>query len=120
MKIRSKRSGPLVIADARLRLAPGEVVEIETPSRQLEDALTRDLVERVDDETPVGVAGRIGPPSVDLPTDYERLSASEAIEYIEDEEDQAKLNRILQAEKRKTVLDALRTKLEEVTAGADQ
>ena len=119
MKIRSKRPGPLVIADARLRLLPGEVVEVETSTRQVDDALARGLVERVSDETPVGVA-ETPEPSVDLPTDYERLSAAEAIEYIEDEEDQGKLNQILRAEKRKTVMDALRKKLEEATTGASE
>ena len=119
MKIRNKRPGPLVIADAKIRLAPGEVVEVPQPTRQTESALARGLVEKVADGTPVG-APKAAEPAPVVPADYERLSASEAIEYIDDEEDVGKLEGILKAEKRKTVLDALRKKLEEVSGGAAQ
>jgi hypothetical protein len=119
MKIRSNRPGPLVIADAKLRLAPGEVVEAPMATPQLEAALKRGFVVKVDEETPVGAPEPVEPaPSV--PADYERLSAGEAIEYIDDEDDPEKLKGILRAEKRKTVLDALRKKLQEVSGGAAQ
>ena len=117
MKIRNKRPGPLVIADAKIRLAAGEVIEVEQSTRQLESALDRGFVEKVAETTPVG-APEPPEPAPSVPADYERLSASEAIEYIDDEEDVAKLESILKAEKRKTVLGALRKKLEEVSAGA--
>lgn len=119
MRIRSNRPGPLVIADAKLRLAPGEVVEAPEATPQLEAALKRGFVEKVNEETPVGAPEPVEPaPSV--PADYERLSAAEAIEYIDDEDDPEKLKGILRAEKRKTVLESLRKKLQEVSGGAPQ
>ena len=54
MKIRSKRPGPLVIADAKLRLRPGEVVEVKALSPQGEGALGRGFIEQVAEDTPVG------------------------------------------------------------------
>ena len=119
MKVRSKRPGPLVIADAKLRLAPGETAEIENPTRQMERALRRGLIERLPDDARVG-ALHAKPEAASIPSDYERLSAAEAIEYIDDEDDPEKLKGILRTEKRKTVLDALRKKLQEVSAGAAQ
>lgn len=117
MKIRSNRPGPLVIADAKLRLAPGEVVEAPKNTPQLDAALKRGFVEKVEEDTPIGAPQPVQPPP-SVPADYERLSAGEAIEYIDDEDDPEKLQGILRAEKRKTVLDALRKKLKEVSAGA--
>ncbi len=119
MKIRNNRRGPLVIADARLRLAPGEVTEVEKASRQMEKALSKGWVEKVDDAAPVG-APKPAQQVPGLPADYQRLSVSEAIEYIDDEQDKAKLKAILGTEKRKTVLEVLRKKLEEVGSGAAQ
>ena len=119
MKIRNKCQGPLVIADAKLRLAPGEVVEVAVVSPQTQGALERRLVEEVGGDTPVG-APEPAQPTPDQPVDYQRLSAAEAIEYIDDEEDTTKLEAILATEKRKTVLDALGRKLEEVKAGGTE
>lgn len=119
MKIRNKRLGPLVIADAKLRLAPGEVVEAPKATPQLEAALRRGLIVKVEEDTPLG-APQPAEPAPSVPADYERLSAGEAIEYIDDEDDPEKLKGILRAEKRKTVLEALRKKLQEVSGGAAQ
>ena len=116
MKIKSKRPGPLVIADAKLTLAPGEVVEIDRVTPQTQTALERGFVEEVTEDTPVG-APEPTQPTPDQPADYQRLSAAEAIEYIDDEDDTRKLEAILATEKRKTVLDALGRKLQEVKAG---
>ena len=119
MKIRSNRPGPLVIADAKLRLAPGEVVEVAKATPHMDAVLARGLVEKVNEDTPLGAPEPSEPVAV-VPADYERLSAAEAIEYIDDEDDPEKLKGILRAEKRKTVLDALRRKLQEVSGGAAQ
>ena len=119
MKIRSNRPGPLVIADAKLRLAPGEVVEAAKATPHMDAVLARGFVEKVDEETPLGAPEPPEPVAV-VPADYERLSAAEAIEYIDDEDDPEKLKGILRAEKRKTVLESLRKKLQEVSGGAAQ
>jgi len=119
MKIRSKRPGPLVIADAKLRLRPGEVVEVKALSPQGEGALSRGFIEQVADEAPVGVpdAPKGAPPA---PTDLERLTTADAIEQIDDETDPKKLEALLKTEKRKNVLDALKRRLQEVKPGGTQ
>lgn len=119
MKIRSKRPGPLVIADAKLRLRRGEVVEVKALSPQGEGALSRGFIEQVADETPVGVpdAPKAAPQT---PAEYDRLSVAEAIEQIGDESDPKKLEALLKTEKRKTVLDALKRRLQEVKPGGAQ
>ena len=108
--------GNLVIADAKLTLAPGEVVEVKEPTPQTQSALERGFVEEVSEGTPVG-APEAPEPTPAVPASYERLSAAEAIEFIDDEDDPAALQAILGAEKRKTVLEALNRKLEEAGAG---
>jgi len=116
LKFRNKRPGPVVIADARLALAPGEVVEVTRVTPQTRAALERGLAEEVPDQTPVG-APEPRRPMVDLPAEYQSLSAADAIEQIGDETDPKKLEALLGAEKRKTVLDALNRRLEEVKTG---
>ena len=119
MKIRSKRPGPLVIADAKLRLRPGEVVEVKALSPQGEGALSRGFIERVADETPVG-APEAPKPAPKAAVEYDRLSVADAIEQIDDETDPEKLEALLKTEKRKNVLDALKRRLQEVKPGGTQ
>jgi len=119
MKIRSKRPGPLVIADAKLRLRPGEVVEVKVLSPQGEEALSRGFIEQVGEETPVGPPEAPKPASP-APAEYDRLSVADAIEQIDDETDPKKLEGLLKTEKRKNVLDALKRRLQEVKPGGTQ
>ena len=119
MKIRSKRPGPLVIADAKLTLAPGEVVEVQELTRQTETALGRGFVEEVAEDTAVG-APEAPPPTPGVPAEYQNLSAAELIERIDDETDPKKLEALLQTEKRKTVREALDRRLQEVKAGGTE
>jgi len=119
MKIRSRRPGPLVIADAKLRLRPGEVVEVRELSPQGEGALGRGFIERVPEDTPVGAPETprgTAPP----PAEYERLSVADAIEQIGEETDVKKLEALLKTEKRKTVIGALERRLQEVRPGGAQ
>ncbi|MBM4042406.1 MAG: hypothetical protein FJ290_28270 [Planctomycetes bacterium] len=119
MKIRSKRPGPLVIADAKLRLRPGEVVEVKALSPQGEGALDRGFIEQVGEETPVGPpeAPKAASPA---PAEYDRLSAADAIEQIDDETDPKKLEALLKTERRKTVVVAIERRLQEVKPGGTQ
>lgn len=50
IKIKNVRPGILIIADAGLKLAPGESREIESPTRQIEKAIADGLLARVDIE----------------------------------------------------------------------
>ncbi len=117
MKIRNNRPGPLIIADAKITLAPGEVVEIEKPTRQIEIALAQGHLGKVANATPAG-APAPQPPAPAVPSDYERLSVSEAIEYVGDEDSVDTLKAILKMEKRKDVLSAAHRRLREVKASA--
>ncbi len=117
MKIKNRLPGPLVIADAALRLAPGEVVELATVTPQTQGALDQGLAEQVGDDTPVG-SPEAPKPAPELPADYQNLSTAEALEYIDEEDDAGKLEAILAGETRKTVIDALARKLEEMESGA--
>ena len=119
MKIKSKRPGPLVIADAKLALAPGEVVEVKAVTPQTQTALDRGFIEEVSEDTPVG-APEAPKRTQDVPAEYQKLSAAETIEQIDDESDPKKLEALLGAEKRKTVLDALNRRLQEVKAGGTE
>jgi len=116
MKIRSKRRGPLVIADAKLRLRPGEVVRVNALTPQMQGALNRGFIEQVADDAPVGApeAPKAAPPA---PAEYDRLSVGDAIEQIGEESDPKKLEALLQTEKRKTVVVAIERRLQEVKAG---
>lgn len=116
MKIKSKCLGPLVIADAKLTLAPGEVVEVKDFTPQTVTAVERGLVEQVAEGAPVGAPEAPGHVP-DQPADYQNLSAAEAIEYIDDEDDPRKIEAIRATETRKTVLAALERRLQEVKAG---
>ncbi|HRT97855.1 MAG TPA: hypothetical protein P5532_25900 [Planctomycetota bacterium] len=119
MKIRSKRPGPLVIADVKLRLRPGEVVEVQALSPQGEGALGRGFIEQVAEDTPVGPpeAPKAGPQA---PAEYDRLSVGDAIEQIGDETDPKKLEALLKTERRKTVVVAIERRLQEVKPGGTQ
>jgi len=116
MKIRSKRRGPLVIADAKLRLRPGEVVRVTAVTPQMQGALRRGLLEEVPEDTPVGApeAPKAAPPA---PAEYDRLSVAETIEQVGEETDAKKLEALLLTEKRKTVIEALKHRLQEVKPG---
>jgi len=119
VRIRNQRPGPLVIADARLRLRPGEVVRVDVVTPHIQGALRRGLLEEVPENTPLG-APAAPKPAPAPPTEYDRLSVAEAIEQVGEETDPTKLDALLKTEKRKTVLDALKRRLQEVKPGGTQ
>ena len=51
-KVKNVRAGIVIIADAKIKLAPGESVEIEKPSPQTEQAIADGLLARMDDAPP--------------------------------------------------------------------
>lgn len=50
IKVKNVRAGIVIIADAGLKLAPGETVEVENPTGQVEKAIVAGLLARVDAE----------------------------------------------------------------------
>ncbi|HRR83273.1 MAG TPA: hypothetical protein P5532_24660 [Planctomycetota bacterium] len=119
MRIRNKRPGPLVIADAKLRLRPGEVARVAAVTPQMQGALRRGLLEEVPENTPLG-APEAPKPAPAPPAEYDRLSVAETIEQVGEETDPKKLEVLLQTEKRKTVIEALKRRLQEVRPGGTQ
>jgi hypothetical protein len=110
--IKNVRPGILVIGDAKLRLGPGEQREVESLTREMEQALEAGLL--VEPKTGRGRRKRAG--REDEAGDLGRLSAADAIEKIQEETDPEVLVGQIENEKRKGVLDALNARLEEVRA----
>ena len=48
MKVKNVRAGIVIIADAGIKLAPGETIEVENPTRQVQTAITGGILARVD------------------------------------------------------------------------
>lgn len=129
-QIKHMRPGVLVVADAGLRFGPGQVLEVEALTPQLERALAAGLLVRTDDEpktgadTPpdpdsaTGLDEAAGPEEAEAPeVDLSKFRAAEAISKVEGERDPARLRAHLSHEKRRTVIGALEKRLSEVQAG---
>lgn len=115
IKIKNICPGILIIPDAGLKLTSGEVVSIDEHTRQIKNALASGFLTEVKDEnskenqTPENSA-----PAVDL----SKLDATEAISKVKDEANPATLRSYMENEKRRSVLDTLKTRLAEVESAA--
>ncbi len=113
LRIKNLRPGRLVITDAKLKLLPGQVVEVQSLSRQTEALIARGYVAQVSEgqkDKPQSKAEALPP----VPKEYENLHAPEAIEYVENLNDPQVLRAILKEQPRKTVLEALNKRLGEL------
>lgn len=121
IKLKNVRPGVLIVADAGLRLAPGQVVEVESLTTQMERGIAEGRLARVDKAEGNGAAppetggGRRAEPD---DADLSKLPAAEAISRVGSEDDAARLKAHLATEKRRTVIDALKKRLAEVEGGA--
>lgn len=121
-KVKNVRPGVLIIADARLRLEPGEVLEVEYLTAHMEQALSAGHIARIDQEEKK--ASRQSEKSDHVPeepveSDLSKVTATEAISRIGAESDTDLLKAHLANEKRRTVIDALKKRLAEVDGGAE-
>ena len=116
VKIKNMRPGPLVIPDAKLVLAPDQVVETRQATRQIKSALDRGFVKAVNDNMPTGAPPKPKRPAVDVPIEVERFKPSEAIEYIGNEKNADKLRKLFKNNKDKAVQEALAKRLKELGA----
>lgn len=116
LNIKNIRPGVLVIPDAGLKLTPGQVIEVEEGTKQIEAALKRGYLATVKQpeiqETPHAPAKESS--SMDL----SKLSANDAISRVNQEANLETLKGCMGTEKRRTVIDALKSRLEELQ-GAD-
>ena len=110
MKVKNVRPGILLISDAGIRLEPGEIVEVETPSKQMEQAFAAGLLAQVRHR---------GDAQLELPcVDLADLTAKQAISQVETEEDTETLRAHLAKEQRRTVIDVLEKRLEAIEGGS--
>ena len=118
-KIKSVRPGILVIPDASLKLRNGETVERAKLTRQIQAAVDKGFLEV---ETLEGSASGSSE-TVDGDKGAEPLSsltANEAIARVNSEKSPEVLQGLIDSEKRKSVLDALKHRLQEVNAGGTE
>jgi len=111
-KLKNVRPGMLVIADAGLKLTPGQVVEVETPTKQMGHLLASGHLAMADKKAVVPQQAEINEAA-----DLSRMTAQEAIASINDMNDPERVQAQLRTEKCRSVLDALERKKKDLTGG---
>ena len=115
-RIKNIRPGVLVIPDAGLKLKPGQVVEVERLTKQIQAALKNGRLAMADKPKQEPLA----PPEPDQdaePVDLSKLSATDAISRVNEEANPETLKGYMDTEKRRTVIDALKSRLEGLQGG---
>ncbi len=118
LTIKNIRPGILVIPDAGLKLKPGQTVDIEKGTRQIESALKKGYLAAVDPNEPADQKTEEDPGKESDAVDLSKLSATEAISRVNAEADPEMLKGHLETEKRRTVIDALKSRLEDLQGAA--
>lgn len=118
LTIKNIRPGILVIPDAGLKLKPGQTVDIEKGSRQIESALKKGYLAAIDHNELDDHITTKEPAKESDAVDLSKLSATEAISRVNAEADPDTLKGQLETEKRRTVIDALKSRLEDLQGAA--
>ena len=118
LTIKNIRPGILVIPDAGLKLKPGQTVDIEKGTRQIELALKKGYLAAIDHNEPEDRKAIEDHVNESDAVDLSKLSASEAISRVNAEADPDTLKGQLETEKRRTVIDALKSRLEDLQGAA--
>jgi hypothetical protein len=118
LTIKNIRPGILVIPDAGLKLKPGQVVYLEKGTRQIESALKKGYLATVDHKESDDQKTAEDPVKESDAVDLSKLSATEAISRVNAEADPDTLKGQLETEKRRTVIDALKSRLEDLQGAA--
>ncbi len=118
LTIKNIRPGILVIPDAGLKLKPGQAVDIEKGTRQIESALKKGYLAAVNHDEPENLKTAEDPAKGSDAVDLSKLSATEAISRVNTEADPDTLKGQLETEKRRTVIDALKSRLEDLQGAA--
>lgn len=115
LTIKNVRPGILIIPDAGLKLLPGEVAPVKDQTDQIKHCLKTGVLIQIDKEK----ADKPSPQGKqDQDDDLSKLNATDAISKVNEEADPAKLKGYMEGEKRRTVIDALKTRLAEVDVDA--
>jgi len=118
LTIKNIRPGILVIPDAGLKLKPGQTANVEKCTRQIESALKRGYLAIVDGGKPEGQNPSQESIRESDAMDLSKLSALEAISRVNAEADPDTLKGHLETEKRRTVIEALKSRLEDLQGAA--
>ena len=119
-RIKNIRPGVLVIPDAGLKLMPGQVAEVELLTKQIQAALKSGRLTTVDRREQESVPTSLVEPDEDAePVDLSKLSATEAISKVNQEANPETLKGYMDTEKRRTVIDALKSRLEGLQGAAE-
>ena len=112
IKIKNTLPGILIIPDAGLKLAQGEVAEVDTPTKQIEAALKAGslVLAENDVDKPKPETSQ----TIIAPVDLSKLSATDAISKVNEEANPDTLKGYMETEKRRTVLDAMKSRLMEL------
>jgi len=121
-KLKNVRAGILVIADAGLRLRAGQTLETPDLTSEMEALLASGhlvAVKAPERPTPEKPAPKKTTEESSAKTEQgvSRMTVSEAITFITSLQDIAQLERYIQTEKRRSVLDALNKRKEELSRG---
>ena len=111
IELKNVRPGVLVIADAKVRLDPGQIVAVNSLSSQMEKALELGMLTRVE-TTKAAVAAPLAP-------DLSKMTEKEAKEFIAKETDPNRLKAYMKKEKRPNVMEALSYQIAEVDGGSN-
>ena len=128
IRIKNLRGGWLFIPDAGLKLKAGQVASVKSISPQIKTFMDKGYVAQVEissqKEDAASVAEKKSAPSskVDtlesdlppVPAEYRALNSRDSVEFIKKCEDLPLLRAILKKESRKTVLDDLNARIEEL------
>jgi hypothetical protein len=104
--IKSICPGVVIIADANLRLTPGEQLTVDSLTPDMQKALSLSLLAKIDNDS--------ANETTLSTTDLSRLNVNEAITHIHAESDPVKIKMLMETEKRRSVLDAMKVRLAEV------
>jgi hypothetical protein len=118
LTIKNIRPGILVIPDAGLKLKPGQTVDIEKGTRQIESALKKGYLAPVDHKEPGDQKTAKYPAKESDAVDLSKLSATEAISQVNAEADPEMIKGHLETEKRRSVIEALKSRLEDLQGAA--
>lgn len=117
--IKNIRPGILVIPDAGLRLTPGQTLEVGKPTKQTEGLIASGHLARIgnpsESKQPESPEAAV---TVETP-DLSKMTAQQAIASVAEMDDPERIKAAIESEKRRSVLDALMKKREEVGGGAE-
>ena len=118
LTIKNIRPGILLIPDAGLKLKHGQTIDIEKGTPQIESALKNGYLASVDHKESEDQKAAEDHVQESNAADLSKLSASEAISRVNAEADPEMIKGHLETEKRRTVIEALKSRLEDLQGAA--